>query len=82
LRDRSFDTLEKVPTLRFRNDRTDACVMGARLRSTGLAHFGESFIVVCKYLVITSNNAGMFFGDRRQVVLDYQTLGRILAKCD
>ncbi len=28
-----------------------------RLSDQGLAHFGQSFVVVCRYLVITSNDA-------------------------
>ncbi|MEW9052068.1 MAG: hypothetical protein AB2392_12995 [Neobacillus sp.] len=40
------------------------------------------FLVLINHLVITSNNSGMFFSEKKQVIIDYTTLGRILEKCD
>ncbi len=56
--------------------------IASRLPKTKLAHFEEGFLVACKDLVITSQNAGMFFSDVSHTILDYQTLDRILRKCD
>jgi len=48
----------------------------------GLPHFGGEFLVSIFNLVITSRNAGMFFGDRSHAVIDYITLERLLDRCD
>ena len=48
----------------------------------GLPHFGEEFLISMSGLVITSRNAGMFFGDRGDAVIDYITLERLLERSD
>lgn len=40
------------------------------------------FLILMNHLVITSNNSGMFFSEKKQVIIDYTTLGKILEKCD
>jgi hypothetical protein len=54
--------------------------IASRLPTTKLAHFSKGFLVVCKYLVITSQNAGMFFSDMSHTIIEYQTLDRIPAR--
>ncbi|HJP93529.1 MAG TPA: hypothetical protein VJ875_16335 [Pyrinomonadaceae bacterium] len=53
-----------------------------QLPAEGLPHFGDQFLISVFSLVITSRNAGMFFGEREHTVIDYITLGRILERCD
>jgi hypothetical protein len=53
----------------------------SRLPGAGLPHF-DGFIVATKPLIITSRNAGMFFGDKEHTIIDYITLERALKRCD
>lgn len=54
----------------------------SQLPPGGLPYFGEEFLVSPTFLVITSFNVGMFFGDQQHTIIDYHTLGRILKTCD
>ncbi len=56
--------------------------LASLLPKGGLPHFGGEFLVVYKFLIITSRNAGMFFSDQTHTIIDYQTLERALKKCD
>jgi hypothetical protein len=39
-------------------------------------------VVVIKQLIITSDNAGMFFGDEQTPVINFRTLERLLERSD
>lgn len=52
------------------------------LPAEGLPHFGEDFLLLLNFLVITSYNSGIFFGNEKYGIIDYQTLHLILEKCD
>jgi len=45
-------------------------------------YFQDGFSVLANFLIITSHNAGMFFGDKKCAIIDYRTLRRILKRCD
>ncbi len=47
----------------------------------GLEHF-EGFVTVLEQLVITSDNAGMFFGKETTPILNFRTLERLLERSD
>lgn len=47
----------------------------------GLEHF-DSFVTVVQQLIITSDNAGMFFGHERTPILNFRTLERLLLRSD
>lgn len=47
----------------------------------GIPHF-DGFIVVVDHLVITSDNAGMFFGEENTKIINFRTLERLLARSD
>ncbi|MEA5554564.1 hypothetical protein VB713_26910 [Anabaena cylindrica UHCC 0172] len=53
-----------------------------QLPKEGLPHFGNQFLMMCNSLIITSDNAGMFFGNEKCAVIDYRTLDNILQRCD
>jgi len=52
------------------------------LPEEGLPYFENDFLIGCSGLIITSQNAGMFFAGKNQTIIDYRTLDRILRKCD
>jgi hypothetical protein len=54
----------------------------SKLSAEEVPTFADGFVIALNSLVITSKNAGMFFGDRDHIVINYETLGRILKKCD
>jgi hypothetical protein len=47
----------------------------------GLEHF-NSFVTVIQRLIITSDNAGMFFGHEQTPILNFRTLERLLRRSD
>jgi hypothetical protein len=47
----------------------------------GLEHF-NSFVTVIQQLIITSDNAGMFFGHEQTPILNFRTLERLLRRSD
>lgn len=51
------------------------------LPKDGHPHF-EGFVVVVDYLIITSDNAGMFFGAEATKVMNFRTLERLLRRSD
>jgi hypothetical protein len=51
------------------------------LPKEGHIHF-EGFVVVLDYLIITSDNAGMFFGAESTRVINFRTLERLLRRSD
>jgi hypothetical protein len=51
------------------------------LPNEGIEHF-DDFVVVVKTLVITSDNAGMFFGQEETPVVNFRTLERLLERSD
>lgn len=63
--------------------RTDEGVafLRAKLPPEGIPHF-DGFIVVVDHLVITSDNAGMFFGQENTKIINFRTLERLLARSD
>lgn len=52
------------------------------LPKQGHPYLGEQFVIAGHSLIITSNNAGMFFGRENVAVIDYVTLERILKRSD
>lgn len=51
------------------------------LPKEGHPHF-EGFVVTIEYLIITSDNAGMFFGAESTKVVNFRTLERLLRRSD
>jgi hypothetical protein len=51
------------------------------LREGGLEHF-DSFVTVIEQLIITSDNAGMFFGHEETQIINFRTLERLLERSD
>lgn len=51
------------------------------LPKEGHPHF-EGFVVLVDYLIITSDNAGMFFGAETTKVINFRTLERLLRRSD
>lgn len=47
----------------------------------GLEHFDE-FVTVIEQLIITSDNAGMFFGHEKTPIINFRTLERLLERSD
>jgi hypothetical protein len=47
----------------------------------GLSHF-DSFVTVIEQLIITSDNAGMFFGHEQTPIINFRTLERLLDRSD
>jgi hypothetical protein len=47
----------------------------------GLEHF-DSFVTVIDQLIITSDNAGMFFGQEETQIINFRTLERLLERSD
>ncbi|HQS16972.1 MAG: hypothetical protein B7Y08_21250 [Rhodospirillales bacterium 24-66-33] len=47
----------------------------------GLEHF-DSFVTVLQQLIITSDNAGMFFGHEETPIINFRTLERLLQRAD
>ncbi|AKR12475.1 hypothetical protein AC241_27335 (plasmid) [Bacillus thuringiensis] len=45
-------------------------------------NLNNNFLVVVNHLIITSNNSGMFFTEKNQTIIDYNTLSRILKNSD
>ena len=56
-------------------------VIRGLLPPEGHPHFAE-FVIVIHHLVITSDNAGMFFQDKDQTVIDFRSLERLLSRSD
>jgi hypothetical protein len=56
--------------------------LSSKLPAEGIPHYGHEFVVLATPLIITSNNAGMFFGEKRRAIIDYRTLGRLLQRAD
>jgi hypothetical protein len=77
---KAFQQIERIKD--FFHSEEGSQFLRSQLPREGLPHFGDEFLVVCNFLVITSNNAGMFFGNQEQAIIDYRTLGRILNRCD
>jgi hypothetical protein len=63
--------------------RTDAGIEFIRsvVPSGGLQHF-DGFVVVLKHLIVTSDNAGMFFSHETTPIVNIRTLQRILECSD
>jgi hypothetical protein len=51
------------------------------LPEQGLPHF-DGFVIAVEHLIITSNNAGMFFGKQRTKIISFRTLDRLLRRSD
>jgi hypothetical protein len=51
------------------------------LPKDGLEHF-DSFVTVIEQLIITSDNAGMFFGHEETHIINFRTLERLLERSD
>ncbi|WP_157138648.1 hypothetical protein [Asticcacaulis biprosthecium] len=51
------------------------------LPQEGLPHF-DGFITVINHLIVTSDNAGMFFGDEETPIMNFRTLERLLRRAD
>ena len=52
--------------------------MRSLLPRDGIPHFGNQIVVAVRALVVTSNDAGMFFSDKRRAIVDYRTFRAIL----
>jgi hypothetical protein len=52
-----------------------------QLPAEGPSHF-DGFVVAIFALIVTSSNAGMFFADRNQAIIDFRTLERLLRRSD
>ena len=76
---KGFDQLDRVSE--FLSTPEGIKFLRSRLPDAGLPHF-SGFVVATKSLIITSRNAGMFFGDKKHTIVDYVTLERALKKCD
>jgi hypothetical protein len=76
---KGFDQLDRVSE--FLATPEGIKFLRSRLPDAGLPHF-SGFVVATKSLIITSRNAGMFFGDKKHTIIDYVTLERALKKCD
>lgn len=66
---------------KFMNTEEGLTVLRGLLPREGHPHFKE-FVITIHYLVITSDNAGMFFGDMDQTIIDFRTLERLLTRSD
>jgi hypothetical protein len=55
--------------------------IGSVIPEGGLEHFDE-FVTVIDQLVITSDNAGMFFGQEETPIINFRTLERLLGRSD
>jgi hypothetical protein len=77
---KSFSQLDRIVEFL----RTDDGVGFIRtlLPPAGLPHFGPAFVTIIRSMVVTSNNAGMFFGDADHTIIDYRTLDRIVRASD
>lgn len=51
------------------------------LPDEGLPHF-DGFVVAVESLIITSDNAGMFFGKQKTRIINFRTLDRLLKRSD
>ncbi|RTL50055.1 MAG: hypothetical protein EKK40_13755 [Bradyrhizobiaceae bacterium] len=51
------------------------------LPESGLAHF-DGFVVVVEQLIVTSDNAGMFFSEQKTKIINFRTLERLLKRSD
>jgi hypothetical protein len=76
---KGFDQLDQVSE--FLRTPSGINFLRGRLPDAGLPHF-DGFVVATKPLIITSRNAGMFFGDKEHTIIDYITLDRALKRCD
>jgi hypothetical protein len=47
----------------------------------GLSDF-DGFVIAINHLIITSDNAGMFFGDKDTKIIGFRTLERLLRRSD
>ena len=53
----------------------------ALLPAEGIRHF-DGFLIVVDHLIITSDNAGMFFGAETTKIVNFRTLERLLRRSD
>jgi hypothetical protein len=51
------------------------------LPEQGLPHF-DGFVIAVEHLIITSDNAGMFFGNQKTRIINFRTLDRLLKRSD
>ncbi|WP_156963641.1 hypothetical protein [Muricoccus aerilatus] len=66
---------------RFISTDEGVAFLRAKLPPEGIPHF-DGFIVVVDHLVITSDNAGMFFGEENTKIVNFRTLERLLVRSD
>jgi hypothetical protein len=76
---KAFDQLSRITT--FLDSDAGVQFLVSQLPRFGLPDFDE-FAVIIHTLVATSENAGAFFSDRQQTIIDFRTLERLLSRCD
>lgn len=77
---KAFEQIDKI--VDFIGTQDGALFLRSLLPPDGIPHFGPEIVVAIRSMVITSNNAGMFFGDKERMIVDYRTLRAILDACD
>lgn len=77
---KAFEQLERIE--QFLNTQEGVLFLRSQLPKQGLPYFKNEFLILCNFLVITSDNAGMFFDHERYNIVNYRTLFNILKKCD
>jgi hypothetical protein len=77
---KAFIQVQKIMT--FLRTETGIQFLRGLLPAEGIPHFGQEFVLLAHAFVITSDNAGMFFGDKDVTVIEYRTLRHILETSD
>jgi hypothetical protein len=77
---KAFSQLDRISEFLRTNEGTG--FIRSLLPPEGLPHFGPAFVTIIRSIVVTSNNAGMFFGDVDHSIIDYRTLDRIIRASD
>jgi hypothetical protein len=77
---KAFAQLDRI--MAFLTSSVGISFLRSKLPAEGLPHYGNEFLILPRPLIITSNNAGMFFGDKGNCIIDYRTLGHLLRRAD
>jgi hypothetical protein len=76
---KAFGQIETVQE--FLNTENGLRLIRKLLPPEGILHF-DGFVLAFRYLIVTSDNAGMFFGDRSTKVINFLMLERLLRRSD
>jgi hypothetical protein len=77
---KAFTQLDRI--MKFLNSSTGIGFLRSKLPAEGLPHYAEEFLILATPLIITSNNAGMFFGDKAHIIINYRSLDLLLRRSD